>query len=220
MTPEQFIDKWSRANRTERQAAQEHFIDLCRVLGEPTPNEADDPDTYSFEKGVSKTDGRAGFADVWKRGCFGWEYKKDRANFDLAYQQLQLYSVALENLYNQRPQWLADAHRDLDAAVAAAYGWPADISEEDALAKLLELNLARACAADPPSPSADDDAPDEESGASASPILGRKTFEKISEVEGIKLTEEMKKNAGRIRPAETAGRSAAPRDHRKIQTSG
>ena len=47
----------------------------------------------------------------------------------------------LTNLYNQRPQWLADAHRDLDAAVAAAYGWPADIAEEDALAKLLDLNL-------------------------------------------------------------------------------
>jgi hypothetical protein len=38
MTPQDFIDKWSRSNRTERQAAQEeHFIDLCRVLGEPTP---------------------------------------------------------------------------------------------------------------------------------------------------------------------------------------
>src|SRR5436305_15347052 len=97
MTPEQFIDKWSRSDRTERQAAQEHFIDLCRVLGEPTPNEAADPDAYSFEKGASKTDGRAGFADVWKRGHFGWEYKKDKANLDRAYQQLQLYSVALEN---------------------------------------------------------------------------------------------------------------------------
>ena len=97
MTPEQFIDKWSRSDRTERQAAQEHFIDLCHVLGEPTPNEAHDPDAYSFEKGVSKVDGTSGFADVWKRGCFGWEYKKDRANLDRAYQQLQLYSVALEN---------------------------------------------------------------------------------------------------------------------------
>src|SRR5712691_7455525 len=93
----QFIDKWTRADRTERQAAQEHFIDLCRVLGEPTPNEAADPDGYSFEKGVSKADGTGGFADVWKRGHFGWEYKKDRANLDRAYQQLQLYSVALEN---------------------------------------------------------------------------------------------------------------------------
>lgn len=97
MTPGDFIDKWSRADRTERQAAQEHFIDLCRMLGEPTPNEAADPDGYSFEKGVSKLDGAGGFADVWKRGHFGWEYKKDRANLDRAYQQLQLYSVALEN---------------------------------------------------------------------------------------------------------------------------
>lgn len=54
-----------------------------------------------------------------------------------------LRTRTLTNLYNQRPQWLADAHRDLDAAVAAAYGWAADISEEDALAKLLELNLSR-----------------------------------------------------------------------------
>lgn len=60
----------------------------------------------------------------------------------------ELKKRTLTNLYNARPQWLADAHRDLDAAVAAAYGWPADISEEDALAKLLELNLARAGAAD------------------------------------------------------------------------
>ncbi|WP_197687909.1 class I SAM-dependent DNA methyltransferase [Bradyrhizobium erythrophlei] len=55
-----------------------------------------------------------------------------------------LKTRTLTNLYNQRPQWLTDVHRDLDAAVAAAYGWPADISEEDALAKLLEINLARA----------------------------------------------------------------------------
>src|SRR5690606_24256425 len=53
----------------------------------------------------------------------------------------ELKKRTLTNLYNARPQWLDDAHRDLDAAVAAAYGWPADISEEDALAKLLELNL-------------------------------------------------------------------------------
>ena len=51
MDVNQFIDKWSRADRTERQAAQEHFIDLCRVLGEPTPNEAADPDSYSVREG-------------------------------------------------------------------------------------------------------------------------------------------------------------------------
>jgi len=52
----------------------------------------------------------------------------------------------LTNLYNERPTWLANAHADLDAAVAHAYGWPADISEEDALARLFELNQARAVA--------------------------------------------------------------------------
>jgi hypothetical protein len=48
--------------------------------------------------------------------------------------------------YHERPAWLDNAHRDLDAAVAAAYGWPADISEEDALARLLALNLDRSAA--------------------------------------------------------------------------
>lgn len=50
----------------------------------------------------------------------------------------------LTNLYNQRPSWLAKAHEDLDRAVAAAYGWPEDIAIEDALARLLALNLERA----------------------------------------------------------------------------
>ncbi len=52
----------------------------------------------------------------------------------------------LTNLYNDRPAWLDNAHRDLDTAVAAAYGWPADIAEEEALARLLALNLERAAA--------------------------------------------------------------------------
>lgn len=55
----------------------------------------------------------------------------------------ELKKRTLTNLYNQRPAWLAQAHQRLDEAVAAAYGWPADISEEEALKKLLELNLSR-----------------------------------------------------------------------------
>ncbi len=47
------------------------------------------------------------------------------------------------NLYNQRPTWLGNAHQELDAAVFAAYGWPPTLSDEDLLARLLELNLAR-----------------------------------------------------------------------------
>ena len=55
----------------------------------------------------------------------------------------ELKKRTLTNLYNVRTQWLADAHAELDAAVAAAYGWPADISEEEALGELLALNLAK-----------------------------------------------------------------------------
>ena len=50
----------------------------------------------------------------------------------------------LTNLYNERPAWLANAHAKLDAAVAAAYGWPADLSEAEILSRLLALNLERA----------------------------------------------------------------------------
>ena len=53
-----------------------------------------------------------------------------------------LKARTLTNLYNARPQWLADAHAALDAAVAAAYGWPADITDDEALHELLALNLA------------------------------------------------------------------------------
>jgi len=93
-----FVAKWSRSARAERQAAQEHFIDLCRVLGEPTPNEADARgDFYAFEKGATTAMGGQGFADVWKRGHFAWEYKRDRANLTAAYQQVQTHQESLEN---------------------------------------------------------------------------------------------------------------------------
>jgi type II restriction/modification system DNA methylase subunit YeeA len=50
----------------------------------------------------------------------------------------------LTNLYNERPQWLIDAHRTLDEVVATAYGWPADLPDDEILARLLALNLERA----------------------------------------------------------------------------
>jgi len=56
----------------------------------------------------------------------------------------ELKKRTLTNLYNQRPAWLDNVHRELDAAVAAAYGWPADLSDDEILARLFELNQARA----------------------------------------------------------------------------
>ena len=49
----------------------------------------------------------------------------------------------LTNLYNARPTWLDLAHKRLDAAVFAAYGWKSDLSDEEILEKLLALNLER-----------------------------------------------------------------------------
>ncbi len=56
----------------------------------------------------------------------------------------ELQKRTLTNLYNERPAWLAAAHQRLDAAVFDAYGWPANLGDEELLARLLALNLARA----------------------------------------------------------------------------
>ena len=98
MSPHEFITKWRASELKERSASQEHFIDLCRLLGEPTPAEADPSgETYCFERGARKDTGGDGWADVWKRHHFAWEYKGRRADLDAAFGQLRQYALALEN---------------------------------------------------------------------------------------------------------------------------
>ncbi len=93
-----FVARWQRSTLTERSAAQQHFLDLCAVLGEPTPA-ASDPDGthYTFEKGARKTSGAGGWADVWKRRHFAWEYKGKHKDLKAAYRQIQQYREDLEN---------------------------------------------------------------------------------------------------------------------------
>ena len=98
MTPDQFIEKWSRSALKESAAAKEHFLDLCALLHQPTPAQADpDGDWYTFEKGAGKAGGGDGFADVWRKGCFAWEYKGPNKDLNLAYGQLVKYAGDLEN---------------------------------------------------------------------------------------------------------------------------
>ena len=98
MSPEEFIATWRGTTRTERSAAQEHFLGLCELLGVPKPAEVDRHGTdYTFEKSTRKIGDTAGFADVWKRHCFAWEYKGKRRNLVEAYAQLKQYADALEN---------------------------------------------------------------------------------------------------------------------------
>lgn len=107
MTPQEFVRKWSRVALPERAASQEHFLDLCRLLGQPTPASHDATGAeYAFEKGVEVSaaaskgsKGERGFADVWWRGKFAWEYKRKGKYKTLgeAYRQLCQYREALGN---------------------------------------------------------------------------------------------------------------------------
>jgi len=99
LTPQQFIAKWQRVTLSERSACQQHFLDLCHLLSQPKPAEADPEGAwYTLEKGVQTTEGGKGWADVWMRGHFGWEYKGKHKDLKSAYSQLLLYREALENL--------------------------------------------------------------------------------------------------------------------------
>ena len=81
MTPEQFIAKWRGSTRTERSAAQEHFLNLCALLEVPAPGDVDRHGTeYTFDKLTKRLGRGAGFADAWKKHCFAWEYKGPRKN--------------------------------------------------------------------------------------------------------------------------------------------
>src|SRR5215218_2829956 len=107
MTPHEFIQKWQAAQLSERSACQQHFLDLCDLLGQPKPAAADPEGTwYTFERGVRKTlidddseaeasgeseapaIGGRGWADVWLRDHFGWEYKGKHKDLNAAYKQL------------------------------------------------------------------------------------------------------------------------------------
>jgi type II restriction/modification system DNA methylase subunit YeeA len=93
-----FVERWKASTLSERAASQSHFINLCEVLGQQPPAEADQTgDTFTFEKHVSTLDDGKGFADVWKKGFFGWEYKGKHKSLNAAYSQLVRYQGDLEN---------------------------------------------------------------------------------------------------------------------------
>ena len=97
-TPQAFVSRWRGSGLTERASAQSHFIDLCRLLDVAAPTDEDRTgDSYSFEKGAQMRGGGQGWADVWKRGHFAWEYKGPGRDLERAYDQLLRYREALEN---------------------------------------------------------------------------------------------------------------------------
>jgi len=98
LSPQEFVAKWRKAVLKERSAAQEHFIDLCHLIGHATPAEEDPTGHhFTFEAGASKQRGGQGWADVWKKGFFAWEYKSKHRDLGQAYQQLLQYRESLLN---------------------------------------------------------------------------------------------------------------------------
>jgi len=116
MTPAQFIARWKGSALTERAGAQAHFDDLCDLLGVDKPR---DPDHYCFERGAKKSSGGNGWADVWKRGHFGWENKKPGRDLKAALKQLTDYALELEN-----PPLLVVSDREIIEIHTAFTGYP------------------------------------------------------------------------------------------------
>jgi type II restriction/modification system DNA methylase subunit YeeA len=150
-----FIARWQASTLSERSAAQSHFNDLCDLLGQPKPAEADPTGTwYTFEKGVAKTGGGQGFADVWMRDHFAWEYKGKHKSLDAAYQQLLQYREDLEN-----PPLLVvcdfnrfEVHTNFTGTVKRVYRFTlADLASTDPVAgsTLSPLEVLRALFTDP-----------------------------------------------------------------------
>ena len=102
MTPQQFISKWGPGgpafDLNERQGGQPHFMDLCELLGVPTPGSTPGSEgDYLFEKNTLVLGEARGYADVFKRNHFAWENKAPGKNLDAALKQLLTYSLALSN---------------------------------------------------------------------------------------------------------------------------
>ncbi len=93
-----FVATWRGNTSTERQVYQQHFLDLCALVGHPTPVQLDPENKFfTFEAGAAKLSGGQGWADVWFKGHFAIEYKGPDKSLGRAYEQLLQYRESLEN---------------------------------------------------------------------------------------------------------------------------
>jgi type II restriction/modification system DNA methylase subunit YeeA len=98
VTPAEFVTTWRASKLKERSASHSHFNQLCELLNVSQPVIVDPTgESYTFERPVKKLTGSKGFADVWKRGAFAWEYKGKHKDLSEAYLQLLIYRDDLEN---------------------------------------------------------------------------------------------------------------------------
>ena len=91
MRPEQFVAKWRDASFGEKQASQEMFLDICALVGHPSPVSYGNKEVFTLEKPVP-----GGFADAFLEERFGWEFKGSDDDLDQALSQLLRYQVHLK----------------------------------------------------------------------------------------------------------------------------
>ena len=89
--PDKFVAKWRGVQFGEKQASQEMFLDVCALVGHPTPVEYGNSAVFTFEKWVP-----GGFADAYLEGAFGWEFKGSDDDLNAALNQLLRYQVHLK----------------------------------------------------------------------------------------------------------------------------
>lgn len=142
MDAAEFIEKWRSTPLPERAAAQQHFLELCELLGvEKPPTTGATTADYRFEAPVVGADDRPGFADAFRRGCFGWEYKKRRASLIEARSQLLRYAGSLGN----PPLLVACDHNRIEVTPNFT-GYPPEREEfrlEDLIAPATRARLAQ-----------------------------------------------------------------------------
>jgi hypothetical protein len=146
ITPHEFVSKWKRAEAREWQSVQEHFIDLCRLVGHWPPGR--EPQEDLRVQAIAQ----AAWELVEQRDRWLKADPTPGSPLQGASQsptgegepQRKGEKRTLTHLYNARPTWLNLAHKRLDEAVFAAYGWKSNLTDEETLEKLLSLNLERA----------------------------------------------------------------------------
>jgi hypothetical protein len=130
LTPQQFVDQWANVHLKESASYVTHFDDLCALVGHPKPAHMDKSgETFTYQKGALKEQAGEivghGFADVWYKDHFAFEYKGAGQHKTLteAFKQLQQYSGALEN-----PPLLVvcdieryEVHANFNGAVSTVY---------------------------------------------------------------------------------------------------
>lgn len=142
MDAAEFIEKWRDTPLSERAAAQQHFLELCELLGvDKPPTTGPGTADYRFEAPVVGADDRPGFADAFLRGRFAWEYKKRRASLVEARKQLLRYVGYLGN-----PVLLVACDHDRIEVTTNFNGFPSRREEfrlEDLIAPATRARLAQ-----------------------------------------------------------------------------